>query len=96
MSRLNPSGLQPQGFTLIHKTLRSGAQHQQWKNPTATKTAFSLKKLHVEKWSVSCLISKQGCQRFGASKCEFLSLKGTQKGDNTCDPTVVGWAAANP
>ena len=34
----------------------------------------------VVKWSVSCLINKQGWhdyQRFCPSKCEFLSLEGT-------------------
>ena len=80
MSRLNPSGLQPQGSTLIHKTLRSGAQHQQWKKPTATKTAFSLKKLHVEKWSVSCLISKQGCHNHQGAQPSNVSPEGTREG----------------
>ena len=37
---------------------------------------------HIEKWSISCCINKQGChnhQGFRPSKREFLSVKGAQK-----------------
>ena len=54
MSRENPSGLQPQGSTLVHTTLGSGPQHQQWKTPTATKTAFSLKQ--ITWWEMQCFL----------------------------------------
>ena len=38
----------------------------------------------VEKWNISCHISKQEChnhQRFWPFKCEFPSPKGTQEGE---------------
>ena len=39
---------------------------------------------YIEKWSISYHVNKQGCQshkRFWTSKCEFLSLEGTQEGE---------------
>ena len=41
---------------------------------------------YIEKWSISCHISKQGChsqQQFQPLKCEFLSPDGAQK-NSTC------------
>ena len=47
-----------------------------------------------EKWSISCLINKQGClsyQQLQASQCELLSPKGIQEGEeNLCDVAATG------
>ena len=48
--------------------------------------------VHLEKWSTSCHISKQGChshQQCWPSKCKFLALRTTRKENNTCDQATI-------
>ena len=47
-------------------------------------TVHGVAKPYIEKWSISCHVNKEGChshKRFWTSKCEFLSLEGTQEGE---------------
>lgn len=56
--------------------------------------------IHIEKWNISCWLSKQGCAQSRAIAAtaagEQMSPEGAQEGKNTCLPSGSHQAAATP